>query len=278
MPSKTLCDFSLSLCLSLLPFRILEQKLHPKNKLQASPFFTSIPKNVQGLATIKFPWNSTKYTPPFTGLPPHVSLLSKIEGLTHQIDKMKCDFLSEMNEALDKRGVGSESFFCTKTIQESIEHKFDSFTVNLFAKLSLNSHLPNTFVNTSTNPLLSSDHSVFAVEDTALCFQQDEKTQYSLFVGKEGIMRRLPDDYVFPCMTFALFISYWFCGDKSKNLVPICVIDQKDVKLKQQKNVLSKMKMLMNLVEVAAKQEGVWKGSKCYRSDVQLCNDLSISV
>ena len=135
-----------------------------------------MPKSVQGLAMITFPWNSTKYILHFTCLPPHVSLLSKIEGLTHQIDKMKCDFLSEMNEALDKRGVGSESFFCTKTIQESIEHKFDSFTVNLFAKLSLNSHLPNTFVNTSTNPLLSSDHSVFAVEDTALCFQQDEKT------------------------------------------------------------------------------------------------------
>ena len=256
----------------------LSKKLHPKNKLQASPFFTSIPKNVQGLATIKFPWNSTKYTPPFTGLPPHVSLLLKIEGLTHQIDKMKCDFLSEMNEALDKRGVGSESFFCTKTIQESIEHKFDSFTVNLFAKLSLNTHLPNTFVNTSTNPLLSSDHSVFAVQDTALCFQQDENTQYSLFVGKEGIMRRLPDDYVFPCMTFALFISYWFCGDKSKNLVPICVVDRKDVKLKGQKNVLSKMKKLMNLVEVAAKREGVWKDSKHYRSDVQSCNELSMSV
>ena len=27
----------------------LSKKLHPKNKLQASPFFTSIPKNVQGL-------------------------------------------------------------------------------------------------------------------------------------------------------------------------------------------------------------------------------------
>ncbi|KAL3775170.1 hypothetical protein HJC23_000313 [Cyclotella cryptica] len=124
----------------------------------------------------------------------------------------------------------------------------------------------------------SSDHSVVAVQDTALCFQEDEKTQYSLFVGKEGIMRRLPDDYVFPSMTFALFISYWFCGDKSKNLVPICVIDRKDVKSKLQKNVLSKMKMLMNLVEVAAKREGVWKGSKYYRSDVQLCNELCISV
>ena len=38
------------------------------------------------------------------------------------------------------------------------------------------------------------------------------------------------------------------------------------------------MKMLMNLVEVAAKREGVWKGSKYYRSDVQLCNELSLSV
>eukprot|EP00804_Cyclotella_cryptica_P025234 CCRYP_010347-RB/>CCRYP_010347-RB protein AED:0.32 eAED:0.26 QI:0/0/0/1/0/0/2/0/138 len=67
--------------------------------------------SVHGLATIKFLWNSTKYTPPFTGLPPHVSLLSKIEDLTHQMDKMKVDFLTEMNKALDKRGVGSASCF-----------------------------------------------------------------------------------------------------------------------------------------------------------------------
>ena len=70
----------------------LSKKLHPKNKLHASPFFTSIPKSVQGLAAIKFPWNSTKYTPPFTGLPPYVSLLSTIEGSTHQNDKMKVVF------------------------------------------------------------------------------------------------------------------------------------------------------------------------------------------
>jgi hypothetical protein len=101
----------------------LSKKLHPKNKLQASPFFTSIPKNVQGLATIKFPWNSTKYTPPFTGLPPHVSLLSKIEGLTHQIDKMKVDFLSEMNEAFDKRGVGSESFFAQRQFRKALKKR-----------------------------------------------------------------------------------------------------------------------------------------------------------
>jgi hypothetical protein len=119
--------------------------------------------------------------------------------------------------------------FCTKTIQESIEDKFDSFMLNLFAKLSLNSHHLHIFVNTSTNPLLSSDHSVVAIQDIALCFQEDEKTQYSLFVGKEGIMQHLPDDYVFPSMTFALCISYWFCGDKSKNLVPICVSDQKEL-------------------------------------------------
>ena len=48
--------------------------------------------------------------------------------------------------------------------------------------------------------------------------------------------------------------------------------------MKGQKNVLSKMKKLMNLVEVAAKREGVWKGSKHYRSDVQSCNELSMSV
>ena len=83
------CYLFASLCYHV---EFLSKTLHPKNKLHVSPFFTSIPKGVQGFATIKFPWNSTKYTTPFTGLPPHVSLLSKIEGLTHHIDKMKADF------------------------------------------------------------------------------------------------------------------------------------------------------------------------------------------
>ncbi len=129
-----------------------------------------------------------------------------------------------------------------KKVQKNIEHKFNCFKVNHFDKLSLNSHLPNTFVNTSTNPLLSFDHSVFEVQDTALCFQQDEKTHYSLFAEKEGIMQRLPNDHVFLSMTFSLFISYWFFGDKSKNLVPICVIDQRKIKLKGQKMFCQKFR------------------------------------
>ena len=52
----------------------------------------------------------------------------------------------------------------------------------------------------------------------------------------------------------------------------------KRCKIERANNVLSKMKKLINLVEVAAKQEGVWKGSKHYRSDVQSCNELSMSV
>ena len=36
--------------------------------------------------------------------------------------------------------------------------------------------------------------------------------------------------------------------------------------------------MLMNFVGIAVKQEGVWKGSKHYRSYVQVCNELSISI
>ncbi len=57
----------------------------------------------------------------FHCLQPHVSLLSKIEGLTHQIDKMKADFLSEMNQALDKRGVGSESFFAQRQFRKALK-------------------------------------------------------------------------------------------------------------------------------------------------------------
>lgn len=67
----------------------------------------------------------------------------RIDQLNWQ-DERWC-FVSNEWEILQDM-VGSESFSCALTIQESIEEKFDTFTAKIFAKLSLSSHPSNTFV------------------------------------------------------------------------------------------------------------------------------------
>ena len=60
-------------------FDYLVRVLPQRNKLQASPFFTHIPNYAREAAMVRMPWNKTTNTPVFTGLPPHVSILTKIE-------------------------------------------------------------------------------------------------------------------------------------------------------------------------------------------------------
>ena len=60
-------------------FNFLDQTLSPKHPLRASTLFTSCRKfPYRKAATITFPWNSTKYSPPCSGIPPHTLSLIHI--------------------------------------------------------------------------------------------------------------------------------------------------------------------------------------------------------
>ncbi len=65
--SRIFCIFRF--CFASLCFHsdFLKQTLHKKNKLHGSPFFTRIPRAVQDLALVRFPWNATESTSAFTG-------------------------------------------------------------------------------------------------------------------------------------------------------------------------------------------------------------------
>ncbi len=71
----------------------LSKHIPIKNRPHASPFSTQIPVEIQQLATIKFPWNKTQDTPNFTGIPPHVALLSGIQGMHDDFRKLKADLV-----------------------------------------------------------------------------------------------------------------------------------------------------------------------------------------
>jgi hypothetical protein len=100
-------------CFALICFHFdyLGRVLPKQNKLQASPFFTNILNYAKDAATVSFSWNKTALAPPFTGLPPHVSILAQLKGIKGALESSKNEILNGVKNDLDKRRLGSQSYF-----------------------------------------------------------------------------------------------------------------------------------------------------------------------
>ncbi len=248
----------------------LKTALHQKNKLHASPLFNRIPRWIKLLAVVAYPWNCTEFTPVFTGIPPHVALLSKMEGLKEDFLKMKIELMNEFKEELDKRVNNGERHFDSKALM----NKFETLEKTIVEKLNQKVK----FVSTSNDPLLDCDlmdhnHDV-AADNTTICFEENEKVKFNLFFTKGGKMTRVPENFVFPTMGLNLLITNWFCGDSSKRLIPLSLLSRNDLNSFTQKDLFSKMKRLMKLIETAAKREGCWKSKTELSGNVERCNQL----
>ncbi len=75
-------------------------------------------------------------------------------------------------------------------------------------------------------------------------------------------------------MGLNLLITNWFCGDSSKHLIPLSLLSRNDLNSFTQKDLFSKMKRLMKLIETAAKREGCWKSKTELSGNVERCNQL----
>jgi hypothetical protein len=89
----------------------LVRDLPTQNKLQAFLFFTNITNYAKDAATVRFSWNKTALMPSFTRLPPHVSILAKLEGLKAALESSKNEIINGMKNNLDGRRLGSQSYF-----------------------------------------------------------------------------------------------------------------------------------------------------------------------
>ena len=59
---------------------------------------------------IRYPWDSTKYTPFQTGIPPHVMLLSEIEAMKNRMSEQTTEILDGMRTDLNIRLVRGDSY------------------------------------------------------------------------------------------------------------------------------------------------------------------------
>ncbi len=92
----------------------LRATLHKRNKLHASPFFTQIPSDILKLAVVRFPWDSNMYTPPFSGIPPHVTILANLRGLKEDVKELRHQVHKDFVEEMDERGIGGVAYLNQK--------------------------------------------------------------------------------------------------------------------------------------------------------------------
>ena len=248
----------------------LSRHLHLTNRLHASPFFTQIPVEIQQLATIKFPWNKSPDTPNFTGIPPHVSLLSEMQGMREDFRKMKEDLVNSFKSELDQRGIGSDAFFDAKMIVDRMDIMERSIVQKLEARVDKFAADDGAVVSTSAAVDVEHVHD----EITQVSVRASKSSAYNVFIGKGGSIKRVPQNFSFPTMSLSLLIVYWFCGDKSKHIIPLCLLCRRDLDTKTMKNYLTKMQQMMSIVKIAGTREGVWIDQPHYKWDVKLCNDL----
>ena len=88
----------------------LDMHIHKNHRLQASPYFIAAgrSKHLQMFDLTRYPWMSTTYPPYFTGIPPHVMLMSEIESLKATFEQQKRDFVQEMINEFNERNVGGD--------------------------------------------------------------------------------------------------------------------------------------------------------------------------
>mmetsp|Transcript_20744 Transcript_20744/g.31523 ORF Transcript_20744/g.31523 Transcript_20744/m.31523 type:complete len:642 (-) Transcript_20744:310-2235(-) len=117
-----LCLFA-SICYS---HQKLHYQLHPDCPFRNSIFFRDIPVHIIKRARTAFPWNATDDTPKFTGIPPHIIQLAKLEKLENEIVKLRESLQPAVAGELNRRGVG-----CTQFFTERLHERIDSLEMNL---------------------------------------------------------------------------------------------------------------------------------------------------
>mmetsp|Transcript_8451 Transcript_8451/g.12231 ORF Transcript_8451/g.12231 Transcript_8451/m.12231 type:complete len:297 (-) Transcript_8451:662-1552(-) len=100
-------------------YKYLDEKLHETSQLRASSVFIEAAVFEHAdRATTAFPWNATSYTPKFTGVPPHVMILVKMEELKVELAKQSEVIADKLKAELDARSVGGSEYRATALLQE----------------------------------------------------------------------------------------------------------------------------------------------------------------
>ena len=72
---------------------------------RASAYFKDVPDGLIKCTSIAYPWDARKFTPKFTGIPPHMTLMYDMEVLRRKFYALRSDIKIDMHEMMDERRV-----------------------------------------------------------------------------------------------------------------------------------------------------------------------------
>jgi len=91
-------------------YEYLCEHLDDKCSFRNTAVFRDLPKEIQDLATVKFPWDKTSWTPKLNGVPPHVLHIAKIESLERKLDTLEENLTATIVGEMERRGFSSTAF------------------------------------------------------------------------------------------------------------------------------------------------------------------------
>ena len=250
--------------------------MNPEASLHAAPLFRDIPTEIKKYAVVKHPWDKTKDTPVFTGIPPHVLHLAEMEGLRNEIVALRANLKSDMVALMNERGFASASFNTEQLITAITQKQSEAFD-SLFEKIQFSIDLQQDNNNVNEVGKYCFDEEVVEtsldnIKDLTKSEQTQKTNEYNQQVSQimkkrkftvglqDGKLTPLPPNFTFPSMNVEQLTYNWILGNVESNVPPYSTLSRHYLKHnKSEQAKLGMMRTLMRYVECIARKHGVWE-------------------
>ena len=249
IPSKTFV--LLRQCVASLVFHhdFLSTHLHPACKLRSSPLFTAIPPAVKNATVIRYPWErATPNTPTFSGLPPHVVLMSQMKELRtsfeNEMRDMREQVRHDMVEEFDQRRFGTDGFFETQRVIQKMEELHGNMLTSINDRMAQGIAGVAVDAGAAMGGGEVSGNELFWRDEEDLPELEMEGGEGEAPVGGEEApvvhreyslhwrgsrIGRTPEGFVMPSMTLSGLITCWFLGNREEKIVPFRFLKATDM-------------------------------------------------
>ena len=96
--------------------------------IRSNPLFVALGSNtIRKYAVYKYPWCRTNNTPVFTGIPPHVVVMSELEAFKSSLEAQTGNLVGALKSEMDKRGLGGEGFQARILLEDMKSHQHAFF-------------------------------------------------------------------------------------------------------------------------------------------------------
>ena len=204
--------------------------------------------------------NQTSDTPLFTGIPPHVTLFPDIAELKREMQSLRKQFATDLNEIMDDRGVGNRSEFSTRRVLEALDIHTATLLNNREGRLQSGESetdkipLRSNVIHDECDDCEESGEEEEGDSERIRSIKRQKRDAKTKLLIENRVQRAglvngrwtvLPQDFKFrKGMTAKHLIDSWFLEDQRKRIPPFLTLQPSNLTPSQQK-VFKKMRAIM---------------------------------